>query len=254
MTFSLSDRVIIVTGAGAGIGYGVLRMAIAAGARVTGFDINNSSEHKIVEAGGRFQCVDVSDTNEFSGAISAVRMHEGRLDGIVNNAGITIAKPFLEFEIAAMDKLWSINQRAVLVGCQAAARIMVADHTPGSIVNIGSNHVRASDEGYEAYAGTKGAVSAMSRAMAWSLGAHGIRVNTLAPGLTLTEVVKEVVKDPAEEKRFQSWHASSEISTVEEIGHVAVFLLSDASIAITGSEIIADKGMTSRLGDLQLRT
>lgn len=254
MTYSLTDRVIIVTGAGAGIGLGILRMAIDAGACVIGFDIDSTSEAKVVAAGAHFYYVDVSNAEKLVTAINAVRQKMGRLDGIVNNAGITIAQPFLEMDVATMDKLWSINQRAVVVGCQASARIMVADGTHGSIVNIGSNHSQASDLEYEVYASTKGAITAMSRAMAWSLGTHGIRVNTLAPGLTLTEVVAKVANDPANENRFRDWHATEEITTVEEIGRVAVFLLSDASTAITGTELIADKGMSARLGALKLQT
>ena len=133
-----------------------------------------------------------------------------------------------------MESLWTVNQRSVLAGCQMAARIMVADGTPGALVNIGSVHARSGNPGMEGYAGTKGAISAMGRAMAWSLGPHGIRVNALCPGLTQTETVLQAMQDPATAAELCSWHATNRVSTVEDIGNAAVFLLSDLSAALTG--------------------
>lgn len=251
MSASLKDRAIVITGAGAGIGHGILQAAVAAGAQVTGLDCDAASRHRISSSGAQFHCVDVCDASALAAAIGEVREREGRLDGLVNNAGVTLTQPFLALTVEEMDRLWLTNQRSVLVGSQAAARIMVADNTPGSIVNIGSNHSAASDRDYEAYAGTKGAIAAMSRAMSWSLGPYGIRVNTLAPGLTMTESVEKIAQQPGVDDWFRSWHALPEVAAVEDIAQVAIFLLSNASAAITGSEIIADKGMTARLGNLQ---
>lgn len=251
MTDLLQDNVVIVTGAGAGIGYGILRAAIEAGARVTGFDIDPKARARITDAGARFLDVDVGDVDALQAAIAAVRKTEGRLDGLVNNAGLTLTAPFLEADPTLWERLWQVNQQAVLVGCQAAARIMAADGKGGAIVNIASNHARASDAGYEAYAGTKGAIVAMTRAMAWSLGPQGIRVNALCPGLTMTETVATAAETRSLEARFRAWHADGEVSSVEEIGRVAVFLLSPSAAAINGADILADRAMSARLGDLE---
>ena len=247
MTGSLDGKVVIVTGAGAGIGLGILRQAIAAGARTIGFDRNPAGKAKVEAEGGRFVEVDVTDLDGFEAALQAVRRDEGRLDGLVNNAGVTINVPFLEMSRAQMESLWTVNQRSVLAGCQMAARIMVADGTPGALVNIGSVHARSGNPGMEGYAGTKGAISAMGRAMAWSLGPHGIRVNALCPGLTQTETVLQAMQDPATAAELCSWHATNRVSTVEDIGNAAVFLLSDLSAALTGAEIIADQGISAVL-------
>lgn len=185
---------------------------------------------------------DVRDPASLANAIGAVREAEGRLDGLVNNAGLTLTAPFLEAEVEMWNTLWETNQRSVLVGCQAAARIMVADGRGGALVNVSSVHATSSDHGYEAYAGTKGAITAMARAMSWSLGPHGIRVNTLSPGLTLTEKVAKVAEDPDTAETFRSWHANGEIPSVDEMGDLAVFLLSDAASALNGIEIVADQG------------
>lgn len=253
---NLDGKHIIVTGAGAGIGLGIAQQCRAAGAQVTGFDINPAGRAKLDALGAEFVQLDVADTAAFEAAILAANTRVGRLDGLVNNAGVTIKTPFLEMTLAQMETLWSVNQRSVLVGCQAAAKIMVnagqgsreASGGAGAIVNIASNHARATNPGHEGYAGTKGAIVAMTRAMAWSLGPHGIRVNALCPGMTQTEVVIEAMKDPANAANFQSWAADNKVSTVQEIGDAAVFLLSDAASALNGADIIADRAMSSLLG------
>lgn len=252
MTLALEGRVVIVTGAASGIGRGILRVCLAQGARVAGVDIAVDATAKIEAEGGRAYRADVADPAAFADVVAQVRADEGRLDGMVNNAGLTLVSPFLEADLAEWDKLWQVNQRSVLIGAQAAARIMVADGNGGAIVNLASNHMRASDLGFEAYAGTKGAITAMTRAMAWSLGKHGIRVNALCPGLTLTEAVAAMAQDAATAQIFSSWHATGQVNSVDEVGRVAAFLLSDAAAALTGAEIIADQGMSARLGALGL--
>jgi len=241
MSNTLQDRVIIVTGAASGIGLGIAQTCTQAGAQVAGFDISKGFDG---------YNVDVSDATSFADAIAQARADFGRIDGIVNNAGVTLTAPFLDAPLEQWETLWQVNQRSVLVGCQAVARIMVADGKGGALVNIASNHARASDVGYEAYAGTKGAITAMTRAMAWSLGPHGIRVNALCPGLTMTDAVAQVAKDPARAAEFNDWHATGRVNSIQDVGHAAVFLLSDASTALSGTEIIADQGMSSRLGAL----
>jgi NAD(P)-dependent dehydrogenase (short-subunit alcohol dehydrogenase family) len=245
---NLQGRKIVVTGASAGIGLGIVRQCRAAGAEVTGFDINEAGAQKLADLGADFQLVDVSDAAAFAASIAEANARMGGLDGFVNNAGVTIKVPFLEMTLAQMDMLWEVNQRSVLVGCQTAGRIMKDAGVRGSSVNIASNHARATNPGHEGYSATKGAIVSMTRAMAWSLGAHAIRVNALCPGMTQTEIVIEAMKDPANAENFRGWAADNEVSTVEEIGDAAVFLLSDASMALNGADVLADRAMSALLG------
>ena len=247
----LAGHHVIVTGAGAGIGLGIARQCRAEGAEVTGFDIIGATE-RLAEIGAGFALVDVADAGALEAAIVAAYAKHGRLDGLVNNAGVTIQVPFLQMTRDQMETLWTVNHRAVLIGCQTAGRLM-AKAGQGAIVNIASNHARATNPGFEGYAGTKGAIVSMTRAMAWSLGPLGIRVNALSPGMTRTEIVEEAMQDPAHAANFRSWTADSQLNTVEQVGDAAVFLLSDASAALNGSEIIADRGMSALLGANETR-
>lgn len=244
---SLTDKHIIVTGAGAGIGLGIVRQCLAAGAKVTGLDVNPDAKGILTGAGADFMLVDVAVPTALDAAISDAATKTGRLDGLVNNAGITIEVPFLEMSHDQIEKLWAVNQRAVLIACQTAGRIM-AKAGQGAIVNIASNHASATDAGYEGYAATKGAIVAMTRAMAWSLGPMGVRVNSLSPGLTRTEVVDAAMADPSLAQTFSAWSADGKVNTVAEVGNAAVFLLSSASAALQGANIVADRAMSVRLG------
>lgn len=244
---TLEGKTIVVTGAAAGIGRGIAKAAVGAGATVYGLDVAEDAEARIEALGATPLRADVAEPDSFRAAIGQAHAQTGRLDGLVNNAGLTLTAPFLDADIAMWERLWQVNHCSVLVGCQAAAKLMVAAGTGGSLVNVASVHASASDQGYEAYAGTKGAVVAMGRAMAWSLGPHGIRVNTLNPGLTETEAVARVAEAPGNDALFRSWHADNSIPQVDEVAQIATFLLSDAAAALTGTEINADKGTLARL-------
>jgi len=242
----LQGKTLVVTGAGAGIGLGIVKSCVQAGATVLGVSLLAEERQGVVAAGAKFLQADVSDPDAIAVLAREVGRAFGKLDGLVNNAGVTIERPFLEMPLEELDLLWRVNQRSVFVVSQALVPLM---GRPASIVNIGSNHARATLAGYEMYAGTKGAIVAMTRAMAWSLGPLGIRVNALCPGLTRTEKIAALeAEDPGMAAHFLKVHATGTYNTVEDVGTLAAFLLSDKAAALSGSEIIADQGMSSRLG------
>lgn len=245
----LDGKIVIVTGGGAGIGLGIVKSCLAAGATVVCATVDAAEGAHTEALGAFFLQTDVADPHSLQRMIDRTTDLYGRIDGLVNNAGITIVKPFLDFPAGDLERLWQVNLRGAFLAGQMAARVMVGQESGGSIVNIASNHSRATGAGYEMYAATKGALTAMSRGMAWSLGQHGVRVNTLSPGLTLTDAVQAgPAADPDTDALFRSWHATGRYNEVGEVGAAAVFLLSDASSAMTGSEIVADQGMSARLG------
>lgn len=248
----LQNKVVIVTGGCSGIGWGISQVCAQQGAIVIAGQRSESGRERIdglVASGysAGFKRLDVSDPGSITSFVSEVVSEHGRVDALINNAGITIEEDFFEFSLEKLDLLWATNQRSIFLMSQAVAKHM-RDAGKGSIVNVSSNHSHASVPGYEMYAATKGGISAMGRAMSWSLGPHGIRVNTLSPGLTMTESVKEVMDNtPGLEKAFNDLHALNEVASVEEVGNVAAFLASDLSSAITGADLIADKGTHAQL-------
>lgn len=242
----LVGKTVVVTGAGAGIGLGIAQACVEAGAHVLGVSLRAEEADAVKRAGADFLQIDVGNPESIDLLAGEIRQRFGALDGLVNNAGVTIEKPFLEMPLEELDLMWRVNQRSVFLVSQRLVPLM---RKPASIVNIGSNHARATLAGYEMYAATKGAIVSMTRAMAWSLGPSGIRVNALCPGLTRTEKIAALeAADPVLGQHFRQAHATGTYNSVGDVGALAVFLLSDRAQALSGSEIIADQGMSSRLG------
>lgn len=248
----LQDKIIIVTGGCSGIGWGITQVCAKHGATVIAAQRSESGRKRVdrLSEQGRsvfFERLDVSDAQSINAFVAKVMHQHGKIDALINNAGITIEEDFFDFPLEKLDLLWATNQRSIFLMSQTVGRHM-RDAGQGSIVNVSSNHSHASVPGYEMYAATKGGISAMGRAMSWSLGAHGIRVNTLSPGLTMTESVADVMETtPGLENAFRDLHALNEVASVEEVANVAAFLASDLSSAITGADIIADKGTHAQL-------
>ncbi len=249
----LEGKRILVTGAAAGIGLGIARACATAGASLVVADVDYprlvDATRSLTDDPKSLHAVelDVCKPADVRAFFEDLKARFDKLDGLVNNAGVTVVADFIDFTEDDLERLWTTNLRPVFIFCQEAARLMMASGG-GAIVNIGSNHSLASTPGYEMYAATKGGIAAMTRAMSWSLGSHGIRVNTLSPGLTHTEAVEGIVKaHPRLLESFNRLHASGRYATVEEIGETAAFLLSDSAAAITGAEIVADHGLSAML-------
>lgn len=253
MSGSLAGKRVLITGAAAGIGLGIARACAREGASLIVADINYDSlvdnTHALAgpDSDVHAMILDVSRRQHVRDFFAELEARFERIDGVVNNAGVTIQSDFLSFPEADLERLWATNLRSVFYVSQQAARYM-KERGGGSILNIASSHTVASTPGYEMYAATKGGIAAMTKAMCWSLGAHGIRVNTLSPGLTRTEEVSEVARTrPDLAQAFDAMHASGRYATVDEIGEIAAFLLSDKAAAISGAEIVADHGQSALL-------
>ncbi len=244
---SLDGRVVVVTGGGAGIGLGIVQVLAARGARVVVAEKDSGHAGRVAATPGdvTFIVTDVAEPGSVAQLFRKVGEQFGQLEGLVSNAGLTIHGELLDFSLEDCERLWTVNLRSVFLCAQHAARLMGSG---GSIVNIASNHARASVAGFEMYAATKGGIAAMTRAMAWSLGPRRIRVNALCPGLTRTEHAQAAIDaKPDLAGTFDAWHATRRINAPRDVGEVAAFLLSDAAVAVTGAELVADNGMSSLL-------
>lgn len=255
---SLADRVVIVTGAARGLGLAIARCCAAAGAKVVLAD-REAAEAEAAAAGiaatGSAAVavpVDVSRLDDLRRLCEATVARFGRIDGLVNNAGVNFVKPVLDVTEAEWDRVLDIDLKGSFFLTQFAARQMVAQKPAGgAIVQIASVHTVAAVAGAAPYDAAKHGMVGFSKAAAIELAPHGVRVNLLSPGLCRTTIWRDLIAAaPSEEACLDYWRSQipgGRPIEPEEIADAAVFLLSDASRAITGTNLFADLGMTSQL-------
>lgn len=258
MTMALDQRVVLVTGAGAGIGHAIARAMAVAGARVACADIDESAAQSTADAirsgGGESLAVavDVGDLQQIDRMVREVTDRMGRIDVLVNNAGVTIRKYIMDVTEEDWDRIHRINAKGVFFCLQRVAREMIGTGG-GSIVNIAS----ISGRGYAgtsnaAYSASKGAVISMTRTASQQLGEHGINVNAVCPGVTRTPLLERSMARRAKAMNVSVEEAErSVIATVpigrlndpEDIAALAVFLASPAARNITGQAMNVDGGI-----------
>ena len=250
--FRLDGKVALVTGAGRGLGRGIALALAAAGAEVV---LNSRTPAEldavaaeIAAAGGTARALpfDVTDQGAASAAIAGLARDFGRLDIMVNNAGVNRPQPFLEVDEATLDRLIALNIRALFLNAQAAARRMIEAGNGGVIVNMSSQmgHV-GSELNRTVYVMTKHAVEGLTKAMAAELAPKGVRVVSIAPTFIMTPLTQPFFDDPA----FKKWTLDriplGRLGTVDEVAHAVVFLASPAAGLVTGSSLLVDGGWTA---------
>jgi NAD(P)-dependent dehydrogenase (short-subunit alcohol dehydrogenase family) len=249
--------VVIVTGSGKGIGQGIAKRFAMSGAQViiaTRTPKDGLETEKALQdlgANATFVQTDVSSEASITSMISTIDQQCGRIDVLVNNAGVTLFKPLFEATIEDWEKVINIDLRGVFLCSKHVAAYMVEKKTKGSIINISSNHANRTLPDTEIYAAAKGGVNAMTRSMAISLGKFGIRVNSISPGFTDTPHYQKWLADKTDPKRIEeeifALHATGSICTPEDIANLAYFLAFEQSSKITGSDILIDGGLSARL-------
>lgn len=243
-SFRLDGRRALVTGASKGIGRAGAVALAAAGAEVVlaarGLAEMEETVAELAAAGHRAKALrlDVTDREAVRGAVAA----EGPFDVLLNNAGTNIRQPFLETTDATLDALIDLNIRAMFVTAQAVAQGMVAAGKGGAIVNLSSVNGHVGGINRSVYTATKHAVEGMTKAMAFELGPHGVRVNTLAPGFVETPLTRPVLDDPAFRARVVRAIPLGRVMTVEDVMGAIVFLAGDASRMVTGLSLVVDGG------------
>ena len=242
----LDGQVIIVTGAGGGIGGGIARRLVAAGATVVAHTRSSPVEH-LVDADGEpviSVIADLTEPDAVEQVVQAALDACGRVDGLVNNAGIQPAVHFTEMTDAEWTEMIDTNLTAIHRLTRAAADAMRAQGTGGSIVHIASIEGRHPTDFHGHYATAKAGLLMHARAAAGALGPHDIRVNSVSPGL----INRPGLADDWPEG-VARWHAAvplGRMGTPEDVGDACVFLCSDLARWITGTDLVVDGGILTR--------
>lgn len=245
--FRLDGKNILVTGASLGIGRAIALAAAASGARVTLTARRRDGLEAVaaeIAAGGGTAAILPFDAAD-PAAIHAALDTAGPFDGLVNNAGSVTREPFLEASEAEMDRVLNLNVKGATIVAQIVARGMVAGQRRGSIVNISSIAGLVGSRNRSLYAATKHAVMGLTRVMALELAPHGIRANAVCPGLVNTPLAADLIADPKIAAAARARIPLGRIAEAEDIAGPAIFLLSDASLAVTGIALPVDGGVTA---------
>ena len=236
----LHERVIVITGAADGQGAEHARACASEGAVVVVTDVDDDrGKAMAAEVDGMWLRLDVSDDDGWTDVVAAVLSAHGRIDGLVNNAGIFAAETLLDGSVDTTRRIIEINQMGTYLGMKRVAPAMV-DAGGGSIVNISSIGGMRGVPAF-AYASTKWAVRGMTKSAANELAPHGVRVNSVHPGVVDTSMIEAT--PPERLRELAAGTPMGRIGVPGDITGPVVFLLSDESSYMTGAELVVDGGL-----------
>lgn len=254
----LSEQVVVVTGAGQGIGYAIAHDFALAGSRVVVTDINSvtvaSATDAIRAAGGQAAGIvaDVSDAASVGAMLAQAKQTYGRITTLVNNAGVVIFKPFADTTAADWQKTLDVDLSGVFI-CTQAVLPYLRESGGGVVVNITSVHATATIPGTVAYAAAKTGVVGMTRNLALELGKDNIRVNCVSPGAIETDALKNYFDSMPDDQRERErshmlgFQALPFFGTGHDVADAVLFLCSERARYIAGTELVVDGGVLARL-------
>ena len=246
--FRLDGKVALVTGAASGIGAAIASAYAAKGARIAAVDLNaEGAEALAAQLGGDrgahrgFAC-DVADAASVQAAADAVAAEFGRIDILVNSAGVARLAPAEELSLQDWDSTLAINLSGTFLMCQAVGKRML-EAGGGAIVNMASQAATVALDQHVAYCASKFGVVGVSKVLAAEWGGRGVRVNTISPTVVLTELGHKAWDGPRGDA-LKKLIPTGRFAYPDEIAAAAVFLASDAAAMINGADLVIDGGYT----------
>lgn len=241
------SKTVIVTGAAKGIGRGIALLYAEKGANVVAADIDEAAGARtaaeIREKGGEalFVQTDVREEADIIRLMETANRTYGHIDILINNAGISVFRPFFELSPEEWDDIINTNLRSVFLCSREAAKYMRHNRDGGAIVNIASTRAIMSEPDSEAYAASKGGIVALTHALAASLGRYGITVNAISPGWIETGDYSKLRQIDHEQ------HLSGRVGKPDDIARACIFLTDRKNNFVTGINLVVDGGMTRKM-------
>jgi D-threitol dehydrogenase (NAD+) len=244
--YSLAGKVAVVTGGGSGIGSAIVDAFAAKGATVVVLDRAMQAAQRKVSQGSAAAAIECDVTLEHSvaDAITAVGAQFGRIDILVNSAGIAVTDAAEDLTIDSWDRTMAVNLRGAFLVSQQVGRIMLAQGS-GTVISLASQAATVALPGHLAYCASKSGLVGLTKVLALEWASRGVTANTISPTVVMTPLARELWDNPDGEA-LKAQIPTQRFAEPEEIAAVAVFLASDAAKMINGVDLLVDGGYTIR--------
>lgn len=244
--FTLAGKTALITGAASGIGQEIARMFARKGADIASFDLNASQPlaDDVKALGRRFLSLtgDITKQSDIDGAVDAVQTTFGKIDILVNSAGVGATEPAIDTSEATLDRIMAINFKGTVRMAQAVARKMMATGG-GKIINIGSQAGVVALDKHLAYGASKAGVIYATKQMALEWAQYNINVNCISPTVIMTEMAR-INWSPEAVAEFSARVPARRVGYPQEVAAAALYLACDASLLVNGANLVIDGGYT----------